>query len=341
MARVAINGLGRIGRATLKIVLDTPGLDLVAANDLGAADNIGYLLKYDTVYGQYEKPVEATDDGYLTIGQRRLTLLREQQPLRLPWKSLNVDLVFECTGAFTRREQLEGHIRAGARYVILSAPSKGDDVETIVHGVNTPKGGTAIISCASCTTNCITPVMEILGRRIGVKKAVMTTVHAYTASQALVDAPHTHARRGRAAAANLVPTSTGAASATARALPEYRGRFDGVAVRVPIPVGSLADIVAVAARRTTVDEVNHVFVEEAASERYRGVLGVTTDPVVSSDIIKDSRASVVDLGMTQVVDGDLIKVMSWYDNEWGYASQIVREALRIAGTIDHPQGAAV
>jgi glyceraldehyde 3-phosphate dehydrogenase len=341
MARVAINGLGRIGRATLKIVLDTPGLDLVAANDLGAADNIGYLLKYDTVYGQYEKPVEATDDGYLTIGQRRLTLLREQQPLRLPWKSLNVDLVFECTGAFTRREQLEGHIRAGARYVILSAPSKGDDVETIVHGVNTPKGGTAIISCASCTTNCITPVMEILGRRIGVKKAVMTTVHAYTASQALVDAPHTHARRGRAAAANLVPTSTGAASATARALPEYRGRFDGVAVRVPIPVGSLADIVAVVARRTTVDEVNHVFMEEAASERYRGVLGVTTDPVVSSDIIKDSRASVVDLGMTQVVDGDLIKVMSWYDNEWGYASQIVREALRIAGTIDHPQGAAV
>jgi glyceraldehyde 3-phosphate dehydrogenase len=341
MARVAINGLGRIGRATLKIVLDTPGLDLVAANDLGAADNIGYLLKYDTVYGQYEKPVEATDDGYLTIGQRRLTLLREQQPLRLPWKSLNVDLVFECTGAFTRREQLEGHIRAGARYVILSAPSKGDDVETIVHGVNTPKGGAAIISCASCTTNCITPVMEILGRRTGVKKAVMTTVHAYTASQALVDAPHTHARRGRAAAANLVPTSTGAASATARALPEYRGRFDGVAVRVPIPVGSLADIVAVAARRTTVDEVNHVFMEEAASERYRGVLGVTTDPVVSSDIIKDSRASVVDLGMTQVVDGDLIKVMSWYDNEWGYASQIVREALRIAGTIDHPQGAAV
>jgi glyceraldehyde 3-phosphate dehydrogenase len=341
MARVAINGLGRIGRATLKIVLDTPGLDLVAANDLGAADNIGYLLKYDTVYGQYEKPVEATDDGYLTIGQHRLTLLREQQPERLPWKSLNVDLVFECTGAFTRREQLEGHIRAGARYVILSAPSKGDDVETIVHGVNTPKGGTAIISCASCTTNCITPVMEILGRRIGVTKAAMTTVHAYTASQAIVDAPHTHARRGRAAAANLVPTSTGAAAAIARALPEYRGRFDGVAVRVPIPVGSLADIVAVVARRTTVDEVNRVFMEEAASERYRGVLGVTTDPVVSSDIIKDSRASVVDLGMTQVVDGDLIKVMSWYDNEWGYASQIVREALRIAGTIDRPQGAAV
>ena len=247
---------------------------------------------------------------------------------------MNVDIVFECTGAFSRREDLHAHIRAGARYVILSAPSKSDDVETIVHGVNTPQGGTVIISCASCTTNCITPVMEILGRRIGVKKAIMTTVHGYTASQAIVDAPHTHARRGRAGAANLVPTSTGAATATTRALPEYRGRFDGVAVRAPVPVGSLADIVTLAARPTTVDEVNRVFTEEAESERYRGVLGVTMDPVVSSDIIKDPRASVVDLGMTQVVDGDLIKVMSWYDNEWGYSSQLVREALRIAREMD-------
>ena len=212
----------------------------------------------------------------------------------------------------------------------MSAPSKSDDVETIVHGVNTPQGGTAIISCASCTTNCITPVMEILGRRIGVKKAIMTTVHAYTSSQAIVDSPHNRVRRGRAGAANIVPTSTGAAAATAKALPEYRGRFDGVAVRAPVAVGSLADIVAVAARPTTVDEVNRVFTEEAESQRYRGVLGVTTDPLVSSDIIKDSRASVVDLGMTQVVDGDLIKVMSWYDNEWGYSNQLVREALRIA-----------
>ena len=263
MAKVAINGLGRIGRATLKIVMDTPGLDLVAANDLGAPDNVVYLLKYDTVYGRYEKPVEATDDDHLTIGEHRLTLLRERDPARLPWKSLNVDIVFECTGAFTRREDLDAHIRAGARYVILSAPSKSDDVETIVHGVNTPQGGTAIISCASCTTNCITPVMEILGRRIGVKKAIMTTVHGYTASQAIVDGPHTQARRGRAGAANLVPTSTGAAAATTRALPEYRGRFDGVAVRAPVPVGSLADIVALAARPTTVDEVNRVFTEEA------------------------------------------------------------------------------
>jgi glyceraldehyde 3-phosphate dehydrogenase len=330
MANVAINGLGRIGRATLKIVMETPGLDLVAANDLSASDNIVYLLRYDTVYGRYEKTVEATDDGTLTIGEHRLTLLRERNPARLPWKSLNVDIVFECTGAFTRREDLDAHVRAGARYVILSAVSKSDDVETIVHGVNTPEGGTAVISCASCTTNCITPVIEVLGRRIGIKKAIMTTVHAYTASQAIVDSPHKHARRGRAGAANFVPTSTGAAAATAKALPEYRGRFDGVAVRGPVPAGSLADIVVLAARLTTVDEVNRVFTEEAESERYRGVLGVTMDPLVSSDIIKDSRASVVDLGMTQVVDGDLVKVMSWYDNEWGYSSQMVREALRIA-----------
>jgi glyceraldehyde 3-phosphate dehydrogenase len=334
MVNVAINGLGRIGRATLKIVMDTPGLCLVAANDLGVAENVEYLLKCDTVYGRYAKTVEATDDGHLTIGEHRLRLLREMNPERLPWKSLNVDIVLECTGAFTRRKDLDGHIRAGARYVILSAPSKTDDVATIVHGVNTPEGGTVIISCASCTTNCITPVMEILGRRIGIKKATMTTIHAYTASQSIVDAPATHARRGRAGAANIVPTFTGAAVATTKALPEYRGRFDGVAVRVPVAIGSLADIVALTARPTTVDEVNGVFTEEAETERYRGVLGVTTDRLVSSDIIKDPRASVVDLDMTQVVDGDLLKLMSWYDNEWGYSSQLVREALRIARDMD-------
>jgi glyceraldehyde 3-phosphate dehydrogenase len=331
MMNVAINGLGRIGRATLKIVLDTPGLNLIAANDIAPPEGVEYLLKYDTVYGRYEKSVDATGDGHLKIGDHRLTLLREKDPARLPWKPLNVDLVFECTGAFTRREDLETHIRAGAAFVILSAPSKGDAVETIVHGVNTRRADTTIISCASCTTNCITPVMEILGRRIGVKKAIMTTVHGYTASQSIVDSSHRHPRRGRAGGANLVPTSTGAAAATARALPDYRGRFDGIAVRAPVPVGSLADIVSLVASPTTVDEVNRVFAEEAESERYRGVLGVTIDPIVSSDIIKDPRASIVDLGMTQVVDGDLVKVLSWYDNEWGYASQLVREAVRIAG----------
>jgi glyceraldehyde 3-phosphate dehydrogenase len=339
MTNVAINGLGRIGRATLKVVLDTPDLNLVAANDIGASDSVAYLLKYDTVYGRYEKPVEATPDGQLKIGGHRLRLLREKDPARLPWKAMDVDIVFECTGAFTRRQDLDAHVRAGAGYVILSAPSKGDGVETIVHGVNTPQGNTALISCASCTTNCITPVMEILGRRIGVQKAIMTSVHAYTASQAIVDTAHSRPRRGRAGGANLVPTSTGAAVATAKALPAYRGRFDGVAVRAPVAVGSLADIVCLTARPTTVDEVNRVFVEEAGSERYRGILGVTDDPLVSSDIIKDPRASVVDLGMTQVVDGDLVKVMSWYDNEWGYSSQLVREAVRIARTMDRQSAA--
>jgi len=335
MTRVAINGLGRIGRATLKIVMDTDGLDLVAANDIGAPDNIIYLLKYDTVYGRYDKTVELAADAGLSIGGRRITLLREHAPASLPWKALDVDIVFECTGRFTSRADLDAHVRAGARNVILSAPSSDGDVDTIVHGVNTPQEGTAIFSCASCTTNCIAPVMEILARRIGIRKAIMTTVHAYTASQALVDAPHARARKGRAGAANLVPTSTGAAIATTRALPEFRGRFGGVAIRAPVTVGSLADIVAVAARATTVYEVNGIFAQEAAGERYRDVVGVTTDPLVSSDIIKDPRACVVDLDMTQVVDGDLIKIMSWYDNEWGYSNQLVREAVRIGREIDH------
>jgi glyceraldehyde 3-phosphate dehydrogenase len=330
MARVAINGLGRIGRATLKIVMDTPRLDLVAANEIASAEAVSYLLRYDSVYGRYDKSVSVVE-GALVLGGHRLVLLNEKDPSRLPWRALDVDIVFECTGAFTKRDDLAKHVSAGAKYVLLSAPAAGDDVETIVHGVNAPQHGTTMISCASCTTNCITPVMEILGRRIGVRKAIMTTIHAYTASQNIVDGPHKHLRRGRAGAANFVPTSTGAAAATTKALPEFRGRFDGVAVRGPVPVGSLADIVVLAGRHTSVDEVNRVFVEEAVTDRYKGVLGASTDPLVSSDIIGDSRASVIDLGMTQVVDGDLVKVMSWYDNEWGYSSQLVREALRIGG----------
>jgi glyceraldehyde 3-phosphate dehydrogenase len=328
MARVAINGLGRIGRATLKILMETPGLDLVAANDIASADQVAYLLRYDSVYGRYDKSVSVAEDA-LVVGGHRLALLSERNPARLPWRALDVDVVFECTGTFTRRDDLAKHVAAGAKYVLLSAPAAGDDVETIVHGVNTPRQGTTIISCASCTTNCITPVMEILGRRIGVRKALMTTIHAYTASQNIVDGPHKHLRRGRAGAANFVPTSTGAAAATTKALPELRGRFDGLAVRGPVAIGSLADIVVLTARQTSVDEVNRVFAEEAVTDRYRGVVGASGDPLVSSDIIRDSRASVVDLGMTRLVDGDLLKVMSWYDNEWGYSSQLVREASRI------------
>lgn len=329
MMKVAINGLGRIGRAALKIVLDTPELELVAVNDIALPENIAYLLKYDTVYGRYDKTVEH-DAENLIIAGKSLKLNREKDPAQLPWKSLGVDIVLECTGVFTKKEDLEKHIQAGAKYVILSAPAKDDNVDTVVYGVNTRDGNTRIIACASCTTNCITPVIEIIGRRIGVEKAIMTTVHAYTASQAIVDGQHKRFERGRAGAANFVPTSTGAAIATTKALPQYKGLFDGIAVRGPVPVGSLADLVFVTSRKTTVEEVNQIFVEEANSKKYQGIVGVTEDPIVSSDIIKDSRASIVDLKMTRVVDGDLVKVLSWYDNEWGFTNQMVKQAIEIA-----------
>jgi len=331
MANVAINGLGRIGRAALKIILDVPELNLAAANDVATPENLAYLLRYDTVYGRYEKSVKI-DDGQLIVGGKTIRLLSEKDPAKLPWKDLKIDLVFECTGRFTKREDLEKHIQAGAKKVILSAPSTSEEVVTAVHGVNHPEGNPIIISCASCTTNCIAPVAEIIARRIGVKKAIMTTVHAYTADQSLVDGPHKTLRRGRAGAANLVPTSTGAALATVKILPQYRDRFDGLAVRVPVTVGSLVDLVFVTERRTTVEEVNRSFKEESEGEQYQDILGVTNDPFVSSDIIKDPRASIVDLGMTQVVDGDLVKVLSWYDNEWGYVSQMIRHALRLVKT---------
>lgn len=324
--KVAINGPGRIGRAVLKLVVEEPLLELVAVNDLTDVENLAYLLRFDTAYGRYSKPVVVDGDDLVVAG-RKVRMLCHRDPSDLPWKKLGVELVFECTGAFTRREDLEKHIRAGARVVLLSAPSKGDEVELVVHGANVPGGASAIISCASCTTNCITPIVEVIGRRIGFDKAVMTTVHAYTSSQSLVDGPSKHFRRGRAAGANLVPAATGAAHATTRALPQYAGRFDGVAIRTPIPVGSIADITFVTSRKTTVGEVNQILTEEADSKRYAGVLGVSRDPLVSADIVGDPRASVVDLELTKVIDGDLVKVMSWYDNEWGYANQMLRTAL--------------
>jgi glyceraldehyde 3-phosphate dehydrogenase len=330
MPSIAINGLGRIGRAALKILLETEGLDLVAANDVADADNLAYLLKYDTVYGRYHRDVSATEDG-LQIGDRKVRLLAERDPARLPWRELGVDLVLECTGVFTTAEALEEHISAGASYVILSAPSKSDSVPTVVHGVNDASGRPQVISCASCTTNCITPVIEIAHRHLGVERALMTTIHAYTAGQQLVDGPSKDFVRGRAGAANLVPTSTGAARATTRAVPELAGRFDGVAVRAPIPVGSIADIVFVASRATTPEELNEAFRQEAATARYAGILGVSDDPLVSSDVVGDPRAAIVDLGQTKVVDGTLVKVMAWYDNEWGFTHQMVREARSILG----------
>jgi glyceraldehyde 3-phosphate dehydrogenase len=333
MATVAINGLGRIGRAALKVLLDADGLDLVAVNDVVDADNLAYLVKYDSVYGRYQREVDVAEGALLVDGERIL-VLSERDPADLPWDSLGIDLVLECTGAFTTAEDLERHIQAGASYVVLSAPTTSETVPTVVHGVNRPPGRPQVISCASCTTNCITPVIEVADRRFGVERAAMTTIHAYTAGQQLVDGPSKSFRRGRAGAANLVPTSTGAALATTRAVPELAGRFDGIAVRAPIPVGSIADIVFVASRPTTTAEVNEVFRHEAATGRYEGILGVSEDPLVSADIVGDPRAAVVDLGLTSVVDGTLVKVMAWYDNEWGFTHQMIREARTIFGVAD-------
>jgi glyceraldehyde 3-phosphate dehydrogenase len=333
MPTVAINGLGRIGRAALKILLDDAGLDLVAVNDIADVDNLAYLVKYDSVYGRYHREVSATDSA-LVVDGNRIAAFAERDPANLPWADLGVDLVLECTGVFTTADDLARHVQAGASYVILSAPTKSEIVPTVVHGVNRPHGQPQIISCASCTTNCITPVIEVAHRRLGVERAVMTTVHAYTAGQQLVDGPSRSFRRGRAGAANLVPTSTGAAQATTRAVPELAGRFDGIAVRAPIPVGSVADIVFVSSRPTTAAEVNDAFRQEAGTARYEGILGVSEDPLVSADIVGDPRAAIIDLELTRVVDGTLVKVMAWYDNEWGFTHQMIREARSILDVTD-------
>jgi glyceraldehyde 3-phosphate dehydrogenase len=333
VATVAINGLGRIGRAALKILLDADGLDLVAVNDIADADNLAYLIRYDTVYGRYHREITVAA-GALVIDGRRIPVFAERDPANLRWDELGVDLVLECTGMFRTADDLAKHVQAGASYVILSAPTSSETVPTVVHGVNDPQGKPRIVSCASCTTNCIAPVIEVAQRRLGVERAVMTTVHAYTAGQQLVDGPSRNFRRGRAGAANLVPTSTGAARATTRAVPELAGRFDGIAVRAPIPVGSVADIVFDSSRPTTIEEVNEIFRQEAETARYEGILGVSEDPLVSADIVGDARAAVVDLELTMVVDGTLVKVMAWYDNEWGFTHQMIREARRTLGVPD-------
>ncbi|WP_445955490.1 type I glyceraldehyde-3-phosphate dehydrogenase [Yeosuana sp.] len=327
MKKIAINGMGRIGRAALKVILDTPSLELIAVNDIVSAENIAYLIKYDSVYGVYEKEV-SFDENNLIIDGKKIQYNSFRNPEELPWKENNIDVVIESTGFFTASEDAKKHIKAGAKSVIISAPTKSEDIPTVVHGVNTEDGKTNIFSCASCTTNNISPVVEVLGRRIGIKKAIMTTVHAYTASQGIVDAPSKkNFRMGRAGAANIVPTTTGAAIATTKALPEFKDKFDGVALRVPIPVGSISDLTFVTERPVTTEEINAIFKEEAATDRYKNVLNTTSEPVVSSDIVKNPHASTVDLSMTRVVDGDLLKVMTWYDNEWGFTNQMIRQIL--------------
>ena len=329
MKKIAITGFGRIGRAACKIILDTPGLELTAINDLMSIDNAAYLLRYDSVYGKYENEVKV-DGNYLYIGDKKVLFVSEKDPGKLPWKDLNTDIVIESTGVFTNREDAEKHIYAGAKSVVLSGPSKSKNIPTVVHGVNTSDGKTAIYSCASCTTNNVAPIIEVMNRRIGIKKAILNTVHAYTASQSLIDAPSKREQRmGRAAAINLAPASTGAAIAVTRALPEIEGRFDGVAIRTPIPVGSISDITFVAGRDTSIEEINKILIEESKTDRYKSVLSVSDEPLVSTDIIQSPFASVVDSEMTRVVDGDLVKILAWYDNEWGFTNQMIRQILEI------------
>jgi glyceraldehyde 3-phosphate dehydrogenase len=323
MKKVAINGFGRIGRSALKLIFDTNDLEVVGINDLMSIENAVYLLQYDSNYGKYKKNVSFEGDT-IFVGEKAIKYTSIRDIADLPWKDLEVDVVIESTGLFTSQGDAEKHILAGAKSVVISGPTK--DTPTVVHGVNTETGKVSIFSCASCTTNNISPIIEILGRRIGIKKAILNTIHGYTASQTLVDAPSKREpRMGRAAGFNISPAATGAAIATTKVLPEYTGKFDGIAVRVPVPVGSLSDITLIAERPTSAEEINQILTEEAATDRYEKVVAVTNDPIVSTDIIGSSFAATIDLDMTRVVDGDLVKVMAWYDNEWGFTNQMIRQ----------------
>lgn len=326
--RIAINGFGRIGRAAFKIALEKPEMAVVAINDLTDTKTLAHLLQYDTVYGKYGKKVSYTEKA-LTVEGKTFPVLAEKDPTKLPWKSMNVDIVLECTGRFLKKELAAQHITAGAKRVIISAPPKGSGIETIVLGVNEANvKDQEVLSNASCTTNCIAPVAKVIHKAFGIKKAMMTTIHSYTADQNLVDGPHKDLRRARAAAHNIVPTTTGAAISTAETIPELKGLFDGLAVRVPTIDGSLSDFTFLVNKRVTAEEVNDELKKAAATPAYRGILEVTEEPLVSSDVIGNTHSSIVDLPLTKVVDGDLVKVIAWYDNEMGYAHRLIELTQR-------------
>lgn len=321
---IAINGFGRIGRAAFKNVLDYyPELKIVAINDLSDRQSLALLLQSDSCYGRYQRVVTSDEKG-IVVDKKKYPVFAEKDPALLPWKKLKVDIVLECTGRFNSKEDAELHLQAGAKKVILSAPAKKGGVKTIVLGVNENqlKKTDHIISNASCTTNCLAPVMAVLKEKIGVKKAIMTTIHSYTADQNLVDGPHKDPRRARAAAVNIIPTTTGAAVSVAETIPSLKGKFDGMAVRVPTPVASLCDIVFIASKKTSVELINKAFVK-AAETKLDGILDASLEELVSSDIVGDSHSAIVDLKNTRVVDGDLVKVIAWYDNEWAYACRLV------------------
>jgi glyceraldehyde 3-phosphate dehydrogenase (phosphorylating) len=333
--KVAINGFGRIGRNAFKIAFENSDLEIVAVNDLTDNPTLAYLLKHDSNYGTYKKTVEADEAG-LIIDGTKIKVLAEKDPKKLPWKELGVDVVIESTGRFTNHHDASMHLQAGARRVVVSAPEKGGGPnETFVIGANEEKLSPkfTVVSNASCTTNCIAPIMAIMSRSLGIEKSMMTTVHSYTASQVLQDGPAKDLREGRNAAENIVPTTTGATIAAALTVPELQGKFEGLSIRVPTPVVSIADITFVAKKPTSVEAVNQILTEASQQPRYRGIVAVTNEELVSSDLIGDSNSAIVDLNLTNVVGKDLVKVVAWYDNEWGYSNRLVEMTSLVGRTV--------
>lgn len=339
--KVAINGAGRIGRAFVKVARERKEIDIVAVNDLGSIDNIAYLLKYDTVYGRADFPVIVSDDKKsILVGGKKITYISEKEPAKLPWRELGIDVVVEATGFYATYEKSRAHLDAGAKRVVITAPVKDEPPAgiagaTVLLGINEDELKACDISSnASCTTNAGGPVMAILNETIGIEKAILNTVHGYTASQSLVDGPNgKDLREGRAAAQNIVPSSTGAAIAVTKALPELAGKFDGISIRVPIVAGSIADITFVAKRDTSVAEVNSILKKAADEKRWEKIFSVTEEPLVSSDIVGNRFASLVDLSFTRVVGGNLVKVMAWYDNEMGYTHTLVEHVVKTGGFV--------
>jgi glyceraldehyde 3-phosphate dehydrogenase len=333
--KLAINGFGRIGRNAFKVAFERDDIEIVAINDLTDTKTLAHLLKHDSNYGTYQYEV-GFDDQNIIVKGKKIRVLAERDPATLPWKSMDIDVVIESTGFFVTAEAASAHITAGAKKVVISAPAKGGDVTTVVLGVNEDKleSSTDVISNASCTTNCITPVAAVIEHNFGIEKAMMTTVHSYTASQRLQDAPAKDLREARNAAENIVPTTTGASIAAGEALPSLKGIFGGMSVRVPTPVVSLSDFVIITKRNVTVEEVNEVFKKAASEPYYQGILAVSDEPLVSSDYIGNSHSCTVDLQLTAVVAGNMLKVVAWYDNEWGYSNRLV-EVVADAGRLLH------
>ena len=328
MVKVAINGFGRIGRNALKILLERHDTQVVAINDITDAKTLAHLLKHDSSYGTYDKKVIAKENA-IVVNTREIPVFAEKDPAKLPWGELDVDVVIESTGFFTKPEDARAHIKAGAKKVVISAPAKGEGAKTVVLGVNEDvvEDGDVIISNASCTTNCIAPVMKVLEDEIGIEKAMMTTVHSYTGSQRILDAPAKDLREARSAAENIVPTSTGASKAAALTIPSLKGKFNGLSVRVPTPVVSLSDITAIVKRDVTKEELQNLFKKAAREPYYQGIIDVTDEELVSSDFIGDPHSCIVDLPLIDVVGGNMVKIVAWYDNEWGYSNRLVELAV--------------